>query len=99
MTWSLTCELATKAGMAPPPAKVLVTVPRSTNRYSSLAVQGPERTHSDPPPAVHPPRVLVAVPLAIAVVVTTGKPGMVIDTALVMVAFDSTSPKAAPPVM
>src|SRR5262245_11105852 len=98
MMLSLTCELATTFGTGPPPMNVLVTVPRSTNRYSSLAVQGPESTHSEPPPTVHPPRVLVAVPLANVLVVPSGVPKKVCVAALLMVAFDSTSPKAAPPV-
>src|ERR1700731_369583 len=96
---SRTCELATTVGTAPPPANVLVTVPRSTNRYSSFAVHGPERTHSDPPPTVHPPWVLIAVPLAVVVIVGNKRlntPGGV--AVLTMVAFDSTSPNATPPV-
>src|SRR5215471_9721355 len=97
-TLSFTCELATTVGRTPPPTNVLVTVPRSTNRYSSFAVHGPESTHSEPPPTVHPARVLIAVPLVIAVVVPSGVPKKVCVLVFMIVAFDSTSPKAAPPV-
>src|SRR5947209_9685708 len=96
---SLTCELATTVGTAPPPTSVLVTVPRSTNRYSSLAVHGPESTHSEPPPTVHPAWVLIAVPLAICVNgAPNGTPLFVSCTVFVTLGFDSISPKAAPPV-
>src|SRR5437660_2468782 len=95
---SLTCELATTVGTAPPPTNVLVTVPRSTNRYSSLAVQGPERTHSEPPPTVHPAWVLIAVPLAICVNDAKGTPLFVSTAVFMTVGFDSISPNAAPPV-
>src|ERR1700730_16524772 len=98
MMLSLTCEVATTGGTAPPPRNVLLTVQRSTNRYSSFAVHGPERTHSEPPPTVHPPWVLRAVPLAKVVLGPSGMPGRFGVAAFVMVAFDSTSPKAAPPV-
>src|SRR5690242_11676143 len=98
MMLSFTCELATTVGMAPPPTYVLVTVPRSTNRYSSLAVQGPESTHSEPPPAVHPPRMLIVVPLLTVVVVARGVPKNVCVLVFMTVVFDSISPKAAPPV-
>src|SRR5689334_7845915 len=96
---SLTCELATTVGTAPPPTRVLLTVPRSTNRYSSLAVHGPERTHSEPPPTVHPPWVLMAVPLAIWMTgAPNGTPLNVSAAVFVTVGFDSISPNAAPPV-
>src|ERR1700720_1556080 len=96
---SLTCELATTVGTAPPPTSVLVTVPRSTNRYSSFAVHGPERTHSEPPPTAHPAWVLIAAPLATCVTgAPNGTPLNVSVAVFMTVGFDSISPNAAPPV-
>src|SRR5690242_14319238 len=98
MMLSRTCELVTTVGTTPLATNELPMVPRSTNKYSSFAVQAPERTHSEPAPAVQPARVLVAVPLLIAVVVPSGIPAKVTDEVLVVVPFHSTSPNAAPPV-
>src|ERR1700745_363776 len=97
---SVTCELCVTVPNPPNAANVLVTVPRSTCRYSILAVHGPEITHSTPPPTVQPPRVVLALAIALAVVGPTigpfGRNAVVV--VVLAVAVVSTSPNANPPV-
>src|SRR5579871_1301084 len=96
---SVTCELVSSGVKAPSPTKVLLRVPRSTYRYSSLAVQLGANAPSMPAPTVQPALVVVAVARAAALVVVAPGPKLgTTETVVPTSEVDFTSPTAKPPV-